>query len=76
MPSAHSSPIPKKEFIEVITNSDLTPTPTSHEFSSSLTEASLLNTETLVPPISHANLVEYYDQMFPTLDSYKSFMNR
>ena len=29
-----------------------------------------------VPPIPHADLVKYYDQMFPTLDSYKSFMNR
>ena len=75
MPSAHPSPIPKKEFIEVITDSDLTLTPTSHRFSSILTEASLLDTETLVPPIPHADLVEYYDQMFPTLDSYKSFMN-
>ena len=76
MPSAHSSPVPKKEFIEVITDSDLTLTPTSHRFSSILTEASLLDTETLVPPIPHADLVKYYDQMFPTLDSYKSFMNR
>ena len=76
MPSTHSFPVPKKEFIGVITNSDLTPTPTSHEFSSIITEASLLDTETPVPPIPHADLIEYYDQMFPTLDSYKSFMNR
>ena len=76
MPSAHSSPIPKKEFIEVITDSDLTSTPSSHEFSSILTEASLLDTETPVPPIPHTDLVKYYDPMFPTLDSYKSFMNR
>ena len=75
MPSAHPSPISKKEFIEVITDSDLTPTPTSHKFSSILTEASLLDTETLTPPVPHADLVKYYDQMFPTLDSYKSFMN-
>ena len=76
MPSAHPSPIQKKEFIEVITDSDLTPTPTSHKFSSILTEASLLDTETPIPPIPHADLIEYYNQMFPTLDSYKSFMNR
>ena len=76
MPSAHSSPIQKKEYIEVITNSDLTLTPTSHKFSSIFTKASLLNTETLVPPIPHIDLVEYYDQMFPTLNSYRSFMNR
>ena len=75
MPSAHSSPIPKKEFIEVITDSDLTLTPTSHKFSSILTEASLLDTETLIPPIPHADLVKYCNQMFPTLNSYKSFMN-
>ena len=76
MPSAHSSPVPKKEFIEVITDSDLTLTPTSHEFSSIITEASLLNTETPIPPSPHADLIEYYNQMFPTLDSYKNFMNR
>ena len=76
MPSTRSSPIQKKEFIEVITNSNLTLTPTSHKFSSIITETSLLNTETPVPPIPHADLVEYYDQMFPTLNSYKSFMNR
>ena len=29
-----------------------------------------------VPPIPHADLVKYYNQMFPTLNSYKSFMNR
>ena len=75
MPSAHSFPVPKKEFIEVITDSDLTPTLTSYKFSSIITEASLLDTETPVPPIPHADLVEYYDQMFPTLNSYKSFMN-
>ena len=68
MPSTHSTPVQKKEFIEVITNSDLTPTPTSHKFSSIITE-------TPVPPIPHTDLIKYYDQMFPTLDSYKSFMN-
>ena len=75
MSSAHSFPIPKEEFIEVITNSNLTPTLTSREFSSIITETSLLNTETPVPPIPHANLVEYYNQMFPTLNSYKDFIN-
>ena len=65
-------PSQKKEFVEVITDSDLTPTPTSHKFSTILTKASLLDTETPVPPIPHADLVEYYDQMFPTLDSYKA----
>ena len=75
MPSARSSPVPKKKFIEVITDSNLTPTLTSHDFSSIITETSLLDTETPVPPIPHTDLVEYYDQMFPTLNSYKSFMN-
>ena len=77
MPFTCSSPILKKEFIEVITNSDLTPTPTpSCKFSFILTETSLLNTETPVPPIPHVGLIDYYDQMFPTLDSYKNFMDR
>ena len=69
MPSTCSSPIPKKEFTEVITDSDLTSTHTPHsrEFYSILTETSLLNTETPTPPIPHPDLIEYYDQMFPTL---------
>ena len=76
MSSAHSFPVPKKEFIEIITDSNLTPTPTSHEFSSIITETSLLDTETPIPPIPHTDLVKYYDQMFPTLNSYKDFINR
>ena len=77
MPSTHSTPILKKEFIEVITDSDLTPTPSpSCKFSSILTKTSLLNTETLIFPIPHVDLIEYYDQMFPTLDLYKIFMDR
>ena len=70
MPSTCSSPIPKKEFTKVITDSDLTstPTPHSHEFYSMLTE-------TPTSPIPHTNLIEYYDQMFPTLESYKNFMD-
>ena len=77
MPSARSSPIPRKEFIEVITNSDLTPTltPPSHKFSSILTKTSLLNTKTPISPIPHIDLIKYYNQMFPTIDSYKNFMD-
>ena len=77
MPSTHSSPILKKEFAKVITNSDLTTTPTPHsrEFYSILTETSLLDTETPISPIPHVDLIEYYDQMFPTLKSYKNFMD-
>ena len=77
MPSTRSSPIPKKEFTKVITDSDLTstPTPHSHEFHSILTETSLLDTETPTPPIPYTDLIEYYDQMFPTLESYKNFMD-
>ena len=76
MPFTHSLPVHKKEFIEVITDFDLTLTPTSCKFSSIITETSLLDNETPIPPIPHADLIEYYDQMFPTLDSYKSFINR
>ena len=76
MPSTHSTPILKKEFIKVITNSDLTPTPIpSCKFSSTLTKTSLLNTKTPISPILHANLIKYYNQMFPTLESYKNFMD-
>ena len=78
MPSTNSSPIPKKEFTEVITDSDLTSTPTPHsrEFYFILTETSLLDTETPTSPIPHTDLIKYYDQMFPTLESYKNFMDR
>ena len=73
MPSTHSSPIPKKEFTDIITDSNLTSTPTPHpcKFYSILTETSLP-----ISPIPHANLIKYYDQMFPTLESYKNFMDR
>ena len=78
MPSTHSSPIPKKEFTEVITDSDLTstPTPHSHEFYSILTETSLLDTKTPISPIPHTDLIKYYDQMFLTLELYKKFVDR
>ena len=78
MPSTHSSPTPKKEFTEVITDSNLTstPTPHSHEFYSILTETSLLDTETPISPIPHADFIKYYDQMFPTLEWYKNYMDR
>ena len=77
MPSTRSSPILKKEFTEVITNSNLTPTPTphSHEFYSILTETSLLDTKTPIPPIPHVDLIKYHDQIFPTLELYKNFMD-
>ena len=77
MPSTRSTPILKKGFIEVITNSDLIPTPTPHscKFSSILTKTSLLYTETPISFIPHVDLIEYYDQMFPTLKLYKSFMD-
>ena len=78
MPSTCSSFIPKKEFTKVITDSNLTSTPTPHsrEFYSILTGTSLLDTETFISPIPHINLIKYYGQMFPTLKSYKNFMDR
>ena len=67
---------PQERIYKVITNSNLTPTPIpSCKFSSILTETSLLNTETPISPIPHINLIEYYDQMFLTLNSYKNFMD-
>ena len=61
---------PQERIHQVITNSDLTSTPTPHscEFYSILTE-------TPTPPIPHTDLIEYYDQMFPTLKLYKNFMD-
>ena len=56
-------------------NLTLTPTPHSCKFSSILTEISLLDTETPISPIPHVDLIKYYDQMFPTLESYKNFMD-
>ena len=76
MPSTCSTPILKKEFIEVITKSNLTPNPIpSCKFSSILTETSLLSSETPIFPIPHVDFIKYYDHMFPTLESYKNFMD-
>ena len=63
--------IPKKEFTEVITDSNLTSTPTPHS-----RKFYFILTETPISPIPHTNLIKYYDQMFLTLESYKNIVDR
>ena len=40
-----------------------------------ITETSLLKNNTPLPPISNNNIIEYYNQMFPTLKEYQNFVN-
>ena len=65
------------QFTEVITTSDLvSPPPHSNdEFTTIITETSLLEDDTPLPPIPSNDIIEYYDQMFPTLEEYQNFVN-
>ena len=65
------------QFTEVITVSDLvSPPPQSNdEFTTIITETSLLEDNTPLPPIPSNDIIEYYDQMFPTLEEYQNFVN-
>ena len=60
------------QFTKVITISDLvSPPPFSNdEFTTIITETSLLEDDTPLPPIPSNDIIEYYDQMFPTLKEY------
>ena len=65
------------QFTEVITASDLvSPPPHSNdEFTTIITETSLLEDDTPQPPIPYNDIVEYYNQMFPTLEEYQNFVD-
>ena len=65
------------QFTKVITTSDLVSPPPhfNDEFTTIITETSLLEDDTSLPPIPFNNIIEYYDQMFPTLKEYQNFIN-
>ena len=65
------------QFTEVITTSDLISPPPclNDEFTTIITENSLLEDDTPLPPIPSNNIIEYYDQMFLTLEEYQNFVN-
>ena len=64
-------------FTEIITTSDLVSPPPhlNDEFTIIITETSLLEDDTPLPPIPYNDMVEYYNQMFPTLEEYQNFVN-
>lgn len=74
MSSIRPSTVPKPEFTEVITIADSPNPETTPEFTTVITENSLLDVNTPIPPMPHTDLIEYYDQMFPTLELYQNFM--
>ena len=65
------------QFTEVITASDLvSPPPHSNDkFTTIITETSLLEDDTPLPPIPSNDIIEYYNQRFPTLEEYQNFVN-
>ena len=65
------------QFTEIITASDLVspPSHSNNEFTTIITETSLLEDDTPLPPIPYNDMVEYYNQMFPTLEEYQNFIN-
>jgi hypothetical protein len=75
-----SSPIVKTEFTEVITSSELLPPrpvsiSSSDEFPTVITESSLLESspENNSRQIEPENLIDVYDQTFPSLELYRNF---
>ena len=65
------------QFTEVITASDLVSPPphSNNKFTTIITETSLLEDDTPLPPIPYNDMIEYYNQMFPTLKEYQNFVN-
>ena len=79
MSQIHDSTNPN-QFIKIIATSNLTTFPSQHTsnntFTTILTESSLLETEDSIPTTPSTNIVEFYDQMFPTFDMYQSFVDQ
>ena len=65
------------EFTEVITASDLASPPphSNEEFITVITKTSLLESDTPLTPIPNNDIIEYYNQMFPTLEEYQNFVD-
>ena len=76
--SLPSIPKIKNESTEILTKPELSSLPTTSpsEFIPIITETSFLKPKTKSLHIPTTDLVEYYDQMFPTLDTYKNFIDQ
>ena len=68
----------KNEFTEILTKPKLLSIPTTSPstFIPVITETSFLKPKIDSLHIPTTNLVEYYDQMFPTLDTYQNFVDQ
>ena len=78
MSSLPSIPKIKNEFTEILTEPKLSSLPTTSlsEFNPIITKTSFLEPKTKSLHIPITDLVKYYDQMFPTLDTYKNFIDQ
>ena len=78
MSSLPSIPKIKNKFTEILTEPELSSLPTTSpsDFIPVITETSFLKPKTESLQIPTTDLVEYYDQMFPTLDMYQNFINQ
>ena len=64
------------QFTKIITSSDLISLPpqSNAKFTTVITKNSLLENNEPLDPIPN-NIIKYYDQMSPTLDSYQKFVD-
>ena len=73
-----SIPKIKNKFTEILTEPKLSSLPTTSpsDFIPVITETTFLKPKTESLHIPTTDLVEYYDQMFPTLDTYQNFIDQ
>ena len=76
--SLPSTPKINKEFTEILTKPELSSLPTTSpsDFISVITKTSFLEPKTESLHIPTTDLVKYYNQMFPTLDTYQNFIDQ
>ena len=65
----------KNEFVEVFTMSDLLSNPSSSEFPTVITEASIIEPPPLPKEGEEWDLVTLYDKTFPTPETYRNFID-
>ena len=73
-----TTPTVKTEFVEVLTSLELLSpcSPSNEEFSTVLTDSSLLDLqESHVPNPETLDLIQIYDETFPSLNLYFNFVN-
>ena len=76
--SLPSIPKIKNKFTEILTKPELSSLPTTSpsDFIPVITKTSFLKPKTESLHIPTTDLVEYYNKMFPTLDTYQNFINQ